>query len=137
MLFCCSSYFKPEIKLLLPSKDKLYRCFEFGHCPKCNSAVSRTIEQSLNFVIHVKQKTRFRALKELKQAQKEHIAFIKNTRFGTKTNENFYYGDFKKTNKKDYKGNRIYKALRRNFNGKSEYLEEVKTYYAKGQAEKI
>ena len=52
---------------------------------------------------------------------------LKEEKQGTKSNQNFYYGDYKITNKKDSQGNPIYLQLRRNFNNESTVLNEVET----------
>lgn len=52
---------------------------------------------------------------------------INNTKYGTKSNQNVYYGDFRKTNRLDENGLPIYQQLRKNFNGQAEVLNDIET----------
>lgn len=130
MLFCCSRHFMPEKKIVLPPENKLYRCLEFGYCPHCKIAVSRLIEQTKDYNTLVTQKTRGRALRALERALVERIHFVEKIRYGTKSNEHYYFGDYRRTRRRDTRNNTIYEQLKRNFNGKTEILGEVTTIYS-------
>ena len=53
-----------------------------------------------------------------------------NTKQGSFSNQNVFYGDFLKTRKKDIKGNPIYEQTRKNFNGQYEILNTIHTNYS-------
>lgn len=71
----------------------------------------------------IKQFTGKHAAQKLEQWRKR----IRNTRYGSKSNQNVYYGDFRKTNRKDDNGLPIYQQLRKNFNGQTELIGDVIT----------
>ena len=54
----------------------------------------------------------------------ENLSHIKS---GTKSYQNFYYGDFKKTDQTDERGNPIYLQLKKNFNNDTEVIGKVRT----------
>ena len=63
------------------------------------------------------------AIKKFKKYEK----LKNNIKQGSKSNQNVYYGDFRKTRKKDKNGNPVYLQLRKNFNGDYEILNEIQT----------
>lgn len=122
MLVCCQEIFVPSESYVCGKK-----AIEYGLCPICKKPV-------LRMFINYKQRKiltfkKYRALQELKKFLKKINSSIFNIKYGYAENENFYYGDYKKTRKKDGKGNPIYLQLRKNFNGKTEILGEVETAY--------
>ncbi|MBQ2645204.1 hypothetical protein IJG14_06510 [bacterium] len=131
MLLCCGKQFYAAEKIILPKKDKLYRCLEFGHCPHCGVRVARLIEQNIDYDIVVKEKRGIQALRLFEKAVIQKKRYLESLTLGSKSSENFYYGDFKKTKRKDEYNNPIYVQLRKNFNNKSEILGEVITHYSK------
>lgn len=131
MLLCCGRQFYAAEKIILPKRDKIYRCLEYGHCPHCGSRVSRLIEQNKNYEIFIKEKRGIQALRAFEKAVMQREKYLKSVNFGTKSNENYYYGSFKKTRKFDDNNQPIYLQLRKNFNNKVEFLGEVVTHYSK------
>lgn len=132
MLLCCGRQFYAAEKIVLPKKDKLYRCLEYGHCPHCGGRVSRFIEQDKNYEIFVKDRRGIKAFNAYQKALKQRKDFLEqNGLTGSKSAENYYYGDFKKTNRVDENNLPVYVQLRKNFNNKSEELGEVVTHYFK------
>ena len=131
MLSCCGRQFYAAEKILLPTRGKLYRCLEYGHCPNCSAAVSRLIEQDKNYDIQVKDRHGRKADSAYEKAIKQRKKYLATVPKGTKSGENFYYGDFKKTRRVDENNQPIYVQLRRNFNNKTEVLGDVVTHYQK------
>ncbi|MCR5261566.1 MAG: hypothetical protein K6C94_06970 [Candidatus Gastranaerophilales bacterium] len=132
MLLCCGRQFFAAEKVVLPKKDKLYRCLEFGFCPNCSTRVSRLIEQDKNYEITVKERRGIKALRAYEKAVAQRNRFLKQTCLtGSKTSENFYFGDFRKTKRLDENNQPIFLQLKKNFNNKTEVLGEVTTYYYK------
>jgi len=130
VLVCCGLQFFAAKKIILPQRDMLYRCLEYGFCPSCGTDVARLIEQNHSYEIFVKEARGIKALrlfeKALKQREKMKLTFQ-----GTKIAENFYYGDFRKTRRKDANNQPIYLQIKKNFNNKSEILGEIVTHYSK------
>lgn len=131
MLSCCGRQFYAAEKILLPARGKLYRCLEYGHCPNCATAVSRLIEQDKNYDVTAKDRHGKKADRAYEKAVLQREKYLESVPKGTKTGENFYYGDFKKTNRLDENNQPIYVQLRRNFNNKTEILGDVVTHYSK------
>lgn len=131
LLSCCGRQFYAAEKVVLPKKDKLYRCLEYGHCPHCGVRVSRLIEQDFNYEIYVKEKRGIKALRAFEKAVLQRKRYLETSGSGTKSGENYYFGAFKKTRRLDDNNQPIYVQLRKNFNNKSEVLGDVITYYSK------
>lgn len=131
MLSCCGRQFYAAEKVVLPKKGRLYRCLEYGHCPHCGTRVSRFIEQDSNYEIYIKERRGIKALRAFEKAVAQRKRFLETAAYGTKSGENYYFGDFKKTNRFDSNNQPIYVQLRKNFNNKSEILGDVVTYYSK------
>jgi len=65
-----------------------------------------------------------------KKAEITFEKIIKNLREekqGTKSNQNYHYGDYRISKKKDMYGNPIYIQLKKDFNNETEILGEVET----------
>mgnify|MGYP006976110220 FL=1 len=131
MLACCGKQFYAAEKIVLPKKEMLYRCLEYGHCPHCGNRVSRLIEQDTNYEIFVKERHGIKALHAFEKAKSQRKRFLEKMGTGSKSNENYYFGDFRKTNRLDENNQPVYVQLRRNFNNKVENLGDVVTYYSK------
>lgn len=131
LLSCCGKQFYAAEKILLPKKDKLYRCLEFGHCPHCGTRVSRLIEQNFQYDIVVKERRGIKALHAYEKAKLQQKKYLELNPLGSKISENYYFGDFKKTKRLDSNNQPIYVQLRKNFNNKVEVLGDVVTYYSK------
>jgi hypothetical protein len=74
-----------------------------------------------------KERRKFLSGKDAELAFEKVIRSLRSEKCGTKTNQNFYFGDYKVTKKKDANGNPVYLQLRRNFNDEAEILGEVNT----------
>jgi len=132
MLLCCGRQFFAAEKVILPKKDKLYRCLEFGFCPNCGTRVSRFIEQDKNYEVTIKERRGIKALRAYEKAVLQHNRFFgQSSKTGSKAAENFYFGDFRRTKRLDENNQPIYLQLKKNFNNKTEILGEVATYYYK------
>ena len=130
MLVCCGLQFFAAKKIILPQKDMLYRCLEYGFCPSCGTDVARLVEQNHSYEIFVKEARGIKAKRFFEKAlkQREKMKFVFQ---GSKIAENYYYGDFRKTRRKDANNQPIYLQIKKNFNNKSEILGEVITHYSK------
>lgn len=130
MLVCCGLQFFAAKKIILPQRDMLYRCLEYGFCPSCGTDVARLVEQNRSYEIFVKEARGIKAKrifeKALIQNEKMKASFQ-----GSKIAENYYYGDFRKTRRKDANNQPIYLQIKKNFNNKSEILGEIVTHYSK------
>ena len=124
MLFCCNTLFEGSLSKVIKNNSLFYQRIEFGMCPVCGVAKFREIKFSVTT-----QKEKYKVLSGLNAEKKikELLDPKNNGRCGTKTNQNFYFGDFKKTNNKDENGLPIYLQLRKNLNGQYEVLGTVKT----------
>lgn len=131
MLSCCGQHFYAAEKIVLPKKDKLYRCLEYGHCPNCGIRVSRLIEQSVNYEVTVKERRGVKALRAYEKAQIQHERNMESVKNGTWNGENYYFGAYRKTSRFDSHNQPIYVQLRKNFNNKTELLGDVVTRYSK------
>lgn len=109
----------------------LYRCLEYGHCPNCGTRVSRLVEQDYSYEIFVKEKRGIQALRAYEKAVKQRKKHLDSKGSGSKSNENFYFGSFKKTKRFDENNLPVYVQLKKNFNNKTEILGEVVTNYYK------
>ena len=131
MLLCCGMRFFSAEKIVLPQKDKLYRCLEYGFCPHCGCKVSRLIEQDKNYNIRIKERRGIKAQSAYEKALLQRKKYLETAAYGSKIAENFFYGDFKKTRRKDDHNQPVYVQVRKNFNNKSEILGDVVTLYSK------
>ena len=123
MLSCCNAFYNASFSYVLFASVNSYRRLEFGICPQCGCLKFRDFVIDHNGTETVHQSTGKHALQKLELWRKR----INNTRYGSKSNQNVYYGDFKKTNRLDVNGLPIYQQLRKNFNGQSEILNDIET----------
>lgn len=129
MLRCCSVNFDPLKKIVLPARGVLYRCLEFGICPNCGAKISRVIKQDAFYEVTVMQRSGVKALRELEKATRERERADAMLKQGSFSRQNFVYGTYRVTSKKDERGNRICVQQRRNFNNQAVDLNEVVTRY--------
>lgn len=127
MFFCCNTYFKSVFSYVLKNNNESYRRIEYGICPKCAVEKFRDFQQhngknKVRILKGTAAKTKFEQWEKRLKAQKH----------GAKSNQNFYYGDFKKTSKKDDKGKPVLIQIRKNFNGEYEEIQTspLKVYKA-------
>ncbi|MFR1671626.1 MAG: hypothetical protein ACLSWI_01625 [Candidatus Gastranaerophilaceae bacterium] len=123
MISCCNKLFNSVFSRIIENKNNFYRRIEFGVCPICGNFKFRELKL-INGNELIKQLSGKKAKSQLLKWEKK---FNKIT-IGTKANQNVFYGDFKKTRKKDEFGNDIYLQLKKNFNNQTEVLGVVKTY---------
>ena len=122
MLFCCNCRFIGRFFRVLSNTNDFYRKIEFGVCPKCG-----TNQFSDYRIIMGKVKQKIHSGKSAFNAFEKFLDKLSPIKMGTKSKQNYYYGDFKLTRKKDSFGNPIYLQLRKNFNNVTEILGEVDT----------
>lgn len=122
MLNCCNRRFHGSYYRVLANREDFYRRIEFGICPCCG--IYKFFEYRM-FNGEVKQK--ILSGNEAYKTFEKILNKLKEEKQGTKSNQNFYYGDYKITKKKDSRGNPIYLQLKRNFNNESTILGEVET----------
>jgi hypothetical protein len=123
MLFCCNAHFVGSFSYVLFNTKYNYRRVEFGICPCCGAFKFRDYKQDFTGKEIIKDLTGKEAQTKLNQWRKK----INSYKQGTKSKQNIYYGDFRKTNRKDKNGNPIYLQLRKNFNNEAEIIGEIKT----------
>lgn len=123
MLTCCNQYFYGTYAKIVADNSFYYRRIEYGICPHCGCVIFIDYIQRFDGEEIIKQYQGERAVCKIKKWQQSLI----NNFIGTKGNQNVYYGDFKRTNRKDENGNPIYYQLRKNFNNQSEIIGEIKT----------
>lgn len=123
MIGCCNSLFTGSFSYVLFSSKDNYRRVEFGICPHCGCLKFKDYRVFFDGTDKVKYLTGKAALQKLEYWRKK----ISEDKHGTKGNQNVYYGDFQKTNRRDDNGNLIYLQLRKNFNDESEVIGEIKT----------
>lgn len=123
MLSCCNTHFAGSFSRIIVNNSTNYHRIEYGVCPICNVAKFREYKQfhdgtdSLKDYTGVIAEAKFRAF----------IKRLEDMPCGNWTNQNVWYGDFSRTNRKDANGNWIYLQLRKNFNGQKEVLNEIYT----------
>ena len=123
MLECCNAFYNASFSYVLFSGKNYYRRIEFGICQNCGCLKFKDFIIDHNGNEKIKQYTGKHAAQKLELWRKK----IRNTRYGTKSNQNVYYGDFRKTSRIDANGLPIYQQLRKNFNGQAEIIGEIET----------
>ena len=123
MLGCCNAFFNASFSYVLFAGQNNYRRIEFGICPDCGCLQFRDFIIDSNGIETVHQSTGKHALQKLELWRKR----INYTRCGSMSNQNWIYGDFRKTNRIDKNGLPIYQQLSRNFNGQVEVLGDIET----------
>ena len=131
MLNCCNRTFKASHKFYaVPAKDYKMRQVLFSLCPHCGNAVYKEILTDYNGAHIQRQQLRgAKALEAYQKARFSRLVFFEKVPFGTKTNANWYYGDFQKTLRKDERGNPVYLQLKRSFCGEKEIMGVAKVHY--------
>lgn len=123
MIGCCNALFNASFSYVLFSSQDNYRRVEFGICPHCGCLKFKDFRIFFNGEEKVKYLTGKAALQKFDYWRKK----IAEVKYGTKGNQNVYYGDFQKTNRIDENGNIIYLQLKKNFNDQSEVIGEIRT----------
>lgn len=125
MLECCNRLYNGSFSYVYFSSEYYYRRVEFGVCPNPNCLCPKFKDFRILYdgTEQIKVYTGKEALRKFEQWRKK----LLKQKHGTKGNQNVYYGDFRKTNRRDPNGNVIYLQLRKNFNNQAEVMGEVKT----------
>lgn len=123
MLSCCNTLFKGSFSYIFLNSEYTYKSIQFGICPHCGALKFREYRQDYNGKEYVKDLTGKEAQTKLNQ-WKRRLNFQHQ---GTKGNQNIFYGDFKKSSRKDRNNNPIYLQLRKNFNNQTEIIGEIET----------
>lgn len=130
MLFCCSKELKPFNVFNVACENCVYKKIEYRICPHCKTPIyQETIKRFDNTETTPKPLKGEKAVKAFKRALLSRLVFFEKVPFGTKTNANWYYGDFQKTRRKDEKENPVYLQLKRNFCGEKEIMGVAKVHY--------
>ena len=123
---CCGETLR--VTRLIFNANGNYKRVEFGLCQECGKP--QTLVYSMNKTGRDREK-RFigdTAVKEFRRYQRLKYS-IKQ---GSKINQNVYYGDFRKTRKRDKNGIPVYLQLKKNFNGDYIVLNEIQTVIHSG-----
>lgn len=119
MLFCsnCSKHYTALHSFFVEDKDYLSKKIEFRRCPQCGTPLYKeTVITFKNAKITKDEIRGERAVKLFQRAYFNRLVFLEKLAMGSKANQNWFFGDFEKTNKKDEKGNFLFRQLKRNFN---------------------
>ena len=127
MLECCNRRFGGTFSRVLVNNADFYRKIEYGFCPECGCEKLRELRQVNGGSVREK----LLSGKEAKRRYQKILDKLEKIKHGNFVNQNFYYGDFKKTRRKDKFGNPIYLQLRKNFNNDVEVLGEIRTVVVK------
>lgn len=125
MLSCCNNLFSGLFRRVVKNSNSEYRRIEFGICPKCGAYCfmdyrsDNNGNEKIKILRGRKAQTKFKCWEDR----------FKNQKQGNYSNQNVYYGDFKKTDETDSNGYPVYVQLRRNFNGQTEVLNKITTTY--------
>ena len=123
MLECCNRRFAGGFSRVLVNSRDFYRKVEYGICPHCGCQKLRELRQVMGGSV----RERLLSGREAETRYEKVVKNLSEIKHGNFANQNFYYGDFKKTRRKDEFGNPIYLQLRKNFNNDVEVLGEVRT----------
>lgn len=123
MIECCNAFYNASFSYILFSGKNYYRRLEFGICKNCGCLKFKDYTITQDGQEKVKIFTGKQASQKLELWRRR----LRNTRYGSKANQNVYYGDFRKTNRTDENGLPIYQQLRKNFNGQTELIGDVET----------
>lgn len=119
MLYCCAKAFQPLYNFYAYEEGAIYKKIEFHRCKNCDQAVYREkILRYDNTLIYNTFKG-LKAEKMFKRAYSNRLTFFEKLKQGSRQNQNWYYGDFKKTNKKDKNGNIVELQVKKNFNNET------------------
>lgn len=122
MLECCNIHFTGSFSYILISNTTNYHKIEFGRCPQCNQMIFK----DFNICLHSENIKIYKGQKA-DNKYKHWKMKLANQKTGSYSNQNVYYGDFRRTRRVDNYGNPIYLQLKKNFNGQSEILGEIVT----------
>lgn len=123
-MYCCGERLK--VSRLIFNANGHYKRVDFGFCQECGTAHTLVYVMSKDGSDREKRFSGKTAIKEFKKYER----LKNNTKHGSKSNQNVFYGDFRKTRKKDEKGQPVYLQLRRNFNNQYEVLNKIQTLYS-------
>ena len=123
MLDCCNINYNGSFSYVLFSSKDYYRRIEFGICPVCGCAKFSDCQYFFDGTDKVRRLKGKNAFNKYEFWRKK----LLNTKHGFRSNQNVYYGDFKKTPRKDENGQPIYLQLRKNFNDQTEVIGEIRT----------
>lgn len=114
--YCCNHVLNNVKSFSVESKDYEVLKVEYTRCPHCGKAFYKEIRtdfngKTTNTCIKMGNEADFL----IKKAYLNRLDFFQPT--GTKGNQNWYYGDFKKSSERDEKGRLLEFQIKRNFNG--------------------
>ncbi len=123
MLNCCNRLFSGLIRRVLSMRTDFYRRIEFGICPHCGRYRFVDYRRGRCGQEHVKSLSGNEALHAYEKISEK----LKSQKHGSKSNQNYHFGAFKKTKRLDKYGNPVYLQIKRDFNNQDEILGEVDT----------
>lgn len=123
-MYCCGE--RLNVARLIFNANGHYKRVEFGICQDCGTPQTLVYSMNKNGSDREKRFIGKTAIKEFQKYQRRKYS----TKQGSFTNQNVYYGDFRKTRKKDINGNAVYLQLQKNFNNQTHVLGEIKTIYS-------
>lgn len=130
MLYCCNRAFQPLYNFYAYQEGAIYKKVEFHHCPNCKQAVYREKVLRYDNALIYNTFSGQKAEKMFKRAYSNRLTFFEKLKQGSRQNQNWYYGDFKRTNKKDKNGNIVELQIKKNFNNETVgILGEAKVHY--------
>ena len=123
---CCGETLR--VTRLIFNANGNYKRVEFGLCQECGKPQTLVYSMDKTGKDREKRFTGGAAIKEFRRYQN----LKNNTKQGSKSNQNVYYGDFRKTRKRDKNGIPVYLQLKKNFNGDYIVLNEIQTVIHSG-----
>lgn len=113
--YCCKHILSVRSFLINSNEYEIVRA-EFSICPHCHKTFYKEVRTDYRGKT---SNTNTKMGKEadflIKKAYLNRLDFF--TQKGTKGNQNWYYGDFKKASERDEKGRLLEIQIKRNFNG--------------------
>lgn len=117
MLSCCNQDFAPTYSFYTDDEAYLVKRVEFGYCPHCKKAVYRETRIDFRDTLTQRDKKSYEAERAFSKAMFNRLVFVSKLEQGSKANQNWCYGDFKKLPQRDEKGRYIQVQTKRNMNG--------------------
>lgn len=117
MLFCCNKEFGATYSFYTQEENYITKRIEFGYCPHCKKPIYNEFKIDFKDNIINKRLKGHEAERAFSKAMFNRLVFISKLEQGTRARQYWCYGDYKKSNKRDKKGNLIHIQIKRNFNG--------------------
>lgn len=113
--FCCNHLLSVK-SFSIQSDSFEQKKVEYARCPHCGKSFYKEIRIDFKgYTSNTSTKMGKEAEFLIQKAFLNRLDFFTNT--GSKGNQNWFYGDFKKSTQRDEKGNLLEFQIKRNFNG--------------------